>query len=316
MNCDAHDNAVKSLGDNLPDVETLETGHPAKTLHAENIALENFLDTFNLDDAEDTCAKFPRLNAIHAHYGKKEFLFMPILSQRGFPHPATFMWQVDDEIKKSVRTLAKNLSPENFAARKDKISETLQNLRDMIDREENVFIPMALKLFTDADWLAVYRDSLEMAPAFIDEIPRWQSAQIPAAAQTFALDGKISFPTGELSFNQLLGIFKLLPVDITFIDADNVIRFFVNEGKIFDRPRISLGNEIFACHPPQVQPVIRKLLEDFKAKKRDRMEVWRPIKGKPVSVQYFAVYDAAGEYIGAVEIVQEHSAALQKFAKG
>ena len=275
MNCDAHDNAVKSLGDNLPDVETLETGHPAKTLHAENIALENFLDTFNLDDAEDTCEKFPRLNAIHAHYGKKEFLFMPILSQRGFPHPATFMWQVDDEIKKSVRTLAKNLSPENFAARKDKISETLQNLRDMIDREENVFIPMALKLFTDADWLAVYRDSLEMAPAFIDEIPRWQSAQIPAAAQTFAL-----------------------------------------EGKIFDRPRISLGNEIFACHPPQVQPVIRKLLEDFKAKKRDRMEVWRPIKGKPVSVQYFAVYDAAGEYIGAVEIVQEHSAALQKFAKG
>lgn len=96
----------------------------------------------------------------------------------------------------------------------------------------------------------------------------------------------------------------------------HIIRFFVNEGKIFDRTLIALGNEIFACHPPQVQPVIKKRLKDFKAKKRDRMEVWRPIKGKPVSVKYFAVYDAAGEYIGALEIVQEHSAALQKFTKG
>ena len=178
MNCDAHQAAVDALAGINFDLENLEDGHPAKTLHAENLALEKFLDSLNLDNAEETCATFPKLNAIHAHYGKKEFLFMPVLTKRGFPHPATFMWQVDDEIKKSVRTLAKNLTPENFAAKKDKIAETLQNLRDMIEREENIFIPMSLKLFTDEDWRAIYSDSLEMAPAFIAEIPHWQSVKL------------------------------------------------------------------------------------------------------------------------------------------
>lgn len=320
MNCEAHDATVENLAGNDFNLENLETGHPAKTLHAENVALSAFLDALAEQIAanavDEICAGFGRLNAIHAHYAKKEFLFMPVLARRGFPHPLTFMWEADDEIKKSVRALAKNLSPENFAARRDKILTAIQNLRDMLGREENVFIPMALKLFTDEDWRAVYRDSLEMAPAFIAEIPRWNAVEIPAAPEPTAFDGKIQFATGELTFSQLAGILKLLPVDITFIDAADTIRFFVNEGKIFDRPRLALGNEIFACHPPQIQPVIRKLLADFKAGTRTSMEVWRPIKGKPVSVQYFAVHDNSGGYIGAVEIVQEHTAALKKFAKG
>lgn len=319
-NCNAHEDAVRKIESAAPlNIEDVDEGHPAKTLHAENIALEKFLDELeeklSAGKIEEFCANFPKLNAIHSHYGKKEFLFMPILAKRGFPHPSQFMWQFDDEIKKAVRTISKNLSPATYEKFQDKISETLDNLRGMAEREENIFIPMAFQLFTAQDWLDVYRDSLEMQPAFIEKIPRWQfgDSKLSAVQKTFTLDGKIKFPTGELDLNQLWGILKLLPVDITFIDENDIVRFFVNEGKIFDRPLLAIGNDIYACHPPQIIPVVQKMLEDFKSKKRASMEIWRPIKGKPVSVKYFAVYDADENYIGAVEFVQEHSTALQKF---
>ena len=304
------------------DVEELEDGHPAKTLHEENLALEKFLneleEKISADDVESFCKDFPKLLALYAHYGKKEFLFMPILANHGVPGPSQVMWGVDDEIKKQVRNLVKKLSPENFVDLKEKISATLSEVRDMILREEKIFIPLTFRFFAEEDFVNVYRDSLEMQPAFVEKIPRWTFGDEKLSArknipnnELFA--GKIKLPTGELTLNQLKGIFQLLPVDITFIDENDKIRFFINGGKIFDRPLIALGNDIYACHPPQIIPMVKQMLTDFKNKKRASMEVWRKIKGKPVSVEYFAVYGEEGNYLGAVEFVQEYSKALEKF---
>ena len=192
--CDAHEDAVRKIESSEPlNLKTVDEGHPAKTLHAENIALEKFLDELeekiSAGKIEEFCANFPKLNAIHDHYGKKEFLFMPILADRGFPHPSQFMWQFDDEIKKAVRTISKNLSLDTYEKLKDKIFETLETLRDMILKEENIFIPMSFQLFTAEDWLNIYRDSLEMKPAFIEKIPRWQfgDSKLPTAQKTFTL---------------------------------------------------------------------------------------------------------------------------------
>ena len=303
------------------DIETVEVGHPSKTLHDENIALEKFLDELeekiSANKVEDFCKQFPKLNAIHAHYGKKEFLFMPVLSKYGVTGPSQVMWGVDDEIKAQVRTLAKTLTPENFSDKLEKIQATLNEVRDMISREENIFIPLTFRFFTEEDFLNIYRDSLEMQAAFIEKIPRWTFGDEKIAKKitppTFSAE-KIKLPTGELTLAQLNGILKLLPVDITFIDKNDTVKFFVNEGKIFDRPLLALDNDIYSCHPPQIIPVVKKMLADFKEHKRASMEVWRKIKGKPTSVGYFAVYDDDGEYIGAVEFVREYSDALKKFA--
>lgn len=135
------------------------------------------------------------------------------------------------------------------------------------------------------------------------------------AAPPEALDGRVKLPTGELTVRQLQGILKLLDVDITFIDKDDILRYFLNEGRIFSRPLTALGREVYSCHPPEVIPVVRQMLLDFKAKKRDHMEVWRRIMGRPVGVRYLAVYDEAGEYMGTVEFVQDYQKALDHFAK-
>ena len=191
----------------------------------------------------------------------------------------------------------------------------------MIYKEEKILFPLALRYFTEEQWYQVYRDASEMGYAFLaGKPPVWEAGEVWISAeqaqkqQADMLAGKVQMPTGELCVKELQHIFSLLPLDITFIDAKDVLRFFVNEGRIFARPMSALGREVFRCHPPQIVPVVRQMLADFKAKKKARMEIWSYIKGKPVGVQYLAVYDDAGNYIGTVELVQDFTKALEKFA--
>ncbi|MDY3298365.1 PAS domain-containing protein, partial [Selenomonas sp.] len=128
-------------------------------------------------------------------------------------------------------------------------------------------------------------------------------------------NGKIQLPTGELAVRELRAMMKLLGVDITFIDAADHLRYFENEGKVFARPKLALGRPVYDCHPTQIVPVVKNLLADFKAKRRDHMTIFRRIAGKPIGVRYHAVYDDDGTYLGAVEFVQDFTEALEHFQK-
>ena len=186
----------------------------------------------------------------------------------------------------------------------------------MIFKEERIFLPLSLKFFSQDDWLAVYRDSPEFGFAFISDDPKWtcgeEFLQSCATDETISA-GTIKFSTGELSFAELKGILSLLPIDITFIDADDTIKFFVNNDGIFARPKSALSQKVFDYHPPEILPMVRAMLADFKAKKRNRVEVFRNIKGKPCGVVYQAVYNG-DEYIGTVEFVREFADVLKKFS--
>lgn len=160
-----------------------------------------------------------------------------------------------------------------------------------------------------------------MAFVDVETMPRWPEGeawmkqQSSSAMKPEILEGKVKLPTGELTLRQLQGILKLLDVDITFIDKDDILRYFINEGKVFSRPLSALGREVYSCHPPEIIPVVRQMILDFKAKKRTQMEIYRRIMGRPVGVRYMAVYDDDGEYMGTVEFVQDFQKALDKFQK-
>ena len=303
------------------DSPALEDGHPAKVFHIENLALTELLEELEAKMVSDTeveeiCREFSRLNAIHGLYGKKEMLFMPLLYRHGVTGPSKVLWDTDDEIKKEVRTLGKNLSPDNYGERKDRIQNLLKHIRGMIHKDEAILLQLSLRFFTTEEWFMIYRDSLDMGAAFLQELPRWEEGDEwlkRSEEQEHYVDGKVCLPTGELTLHQLKNILSLLPLDITFIDKDDVLRFFVNEGRIFDRPLLALGGDVRDCHPSQILPVVNQLLEDFKAKKRSQMEVWRVIKDKPVGVKYLAVYGDDGEYMGTVEIVQDFTDAIKHF---
>ena len=312
---------------NPDDIDALAEGHPLTILRAENAALESLLDTIEgeLDGAKRTDVMFRHilsLGDVRSHYIKKEELLMPLLYDYGVTGPSQVMWGIDDEMKRELAMIIKALKAdeETLPLYESRIRDLVQRIREMIFKEEKILFPLSLRYFTQMEWFRCYHDLPDMGISFGVQIPAWEAAQpwLDQEAARLArtqVDGKLQFPTGELSMEQLTTILQLLPVDITFIDKDDVVRFFTNEGQVFTRPLSALGRDVMNCHPPEIIPVVRNLIADFKAKKRTQMIVHRYIRECPIRVQYQAMYDKAGEYIGTVEFVTDHAEPLEKFRR-
>ena len=309
------------------DLDALPEGHPLSLLRAENRALDVLLDTIEgeLDGAkrsDEIVQHILALGDLRMHYIKKEEILMPILYDYGVTGPSQVMWGVDDEMKRELSVITKALKEdaETLPMYEARIRALTQRVREMIFKEEKILFPLSLRYFTEIEWYRAYHDLLEMGVSFGIAIPAWPAAQpwLDQEAERLArsqADGKLQFPTGELSMEQLTTILQLLTVDITFIDKDDVVRFFTNEGQVFTRPMSALGRDVMNCHPPEIIPVVRNLIADFKAKKRTQMIVHRYIRERPIRVHYQAMYDKAGEYIGTVEFVTDHAEPLEKFCR-
>ena len=124
----------------------------------------------------------------------------------------------------------------------------------------------------------------------------------------------VVLPTGVLRLDQLRAVFAVLPVDITFVDAEDRVRFF-SEGqqRIFPRSKAILGQLVQQCHPPESIPVVERILADFRSGRQAMAEFWIDFKGRFAHIRYFAVCDEQGGYLGTLEVSQDltHGRALQ-----
>ena len=112
-------------------------------------------------------------------------------------------------------------------------------------------------------------------------------------------------PGGHLTLAQLTAMLNTLPLEITFVDADNINRYF-NEGpKVFKRPSMAIDREVFTCHPPKIEPMVRSIIEDLRSGRRDQVPMWLEKNGHATLVNYMAVRDSDGNYVGTVEVVQD-----------
>lgn len=299
-------------------------GHPVDYFHRENAALEKKLKRARLDlgfgtDLKKIQEELADLKRVRVLYGKKEESIMPPLERYGISGPSNVMWGVDDEIKAELGRLSSSLASalENdraqamFDAVKEDIAAVYQRMEEMIYKEEKILLPMAMEHFTREEWLLVYEDLFEMGPVFIDSIPHWEEGdrlleeKRAAARASIDSEGMITFEQGKMSLAQLQAMFDLLPIDITFIDADDVNQFFSNQGKVFARPRSALGRKVYDCHPVRIRPVVEQLISEFKEGSRDSYERWIPNPLKPVKIQYLAVRDREGKFLGTLELVQD-----------
>jgi DUF438 domain-containing protein len=131
----------------------------------------------------------------------------------------------------------------------------------------------------------------------------------PGAPAQRPTSGAIVFPTGSLDLNQLRAIFCTLPVDLTFVDDQDRVRFF-SEGpeRIFIRPKAVIGRKVHHCHPPSSVHIVDKILDDFKAGSQNVAEFWIELHGRFVHIRYFAVRDDGGKYLGTLEVTQDLTA--------
>ncbi|HOO26722.1 MAG TPA: PAS domain-containing protein, partial [Clostridiales bacterium] len=116
----------------------------------------------------------------------------------------------------------------------------------------------------------------------------------------------IVLPTGEFALNELEQVLNHLPFDITFVDKNDVVKYF-SQGKdrIFVRTKAVIGRNVSKCHPPASVHVVENIVADFKSGKKDHEDFWINMGDTYVYIRYFAVRDEAGEYLGVVEVTQD-----------
>ncbi|HEX75863.1 MAG TPA: DUF438 domain-containing protein [Dehalococcoidia bacterium] len=110
----------------------------------------------------------------------------------------------------------------------------------------------------------------------------------------------------SLSTEQLEGILETIPVEISFVDEDDLVKFWnKHETRIFKRPLSVIGKSVQNCHPKRSVDKVNQILSDFKRGKRDSAEFWIDLRGRKVYIRYFAVWDKVGRYLGTLEVTQD-----------
>ncbi len=119
------------------------------------------------------------------------------------------------------------------------------------------------------------------------------------------LRNNLEVEVGFLSPKEISEIFKTLPLEVSFIDRDDRVKFYSKDHKIFARSKSVLGRPVQLCHPPKSYYMVEKILKAFKEGKRDVAEFWINLEGRTVHIRYFPVRDDKGEYLGTIEVIQD-----------
>lgn len=284
-------------------------GHPLHTLTAENNALSTLLEEYKKTSDGSLIA---RIRELSIHYAKKGDLLYPLLKVKyGITGPSDVMWTVDDEIRDELGALAKETNhDEAWITRMDAV---IKRAEEMIYKEQNILFPICAVNFSEQEWYGIYRDSKDYADCLSITKESWPEAESAAAPLASPIQGEIVMPGGHLTLEQLTALLNTIPMEITFVDADNINRFF-NEGpKVFKRPGMAIDREVFSCHPPKIEPMVRQIIDDFRNGTRDVVPVWMEKGGKTMLVRYFAVRDTKGNYLGTAELVQDMEFAKEHF---
>jgi DUF438 domain-containing protein len=327
--CDTHTRVLKQ---HLDLQETPETtpGHPVHTFVQENKALTRTTGQIRVllgrlehlaDDADATGIMreiqqlLNDLMDTDKHYRRKEYLLFPYFEKAELPGPPAVMWGKHDEVRELLRVTIGGLQQvEALDAAEARsyglfsVTPAINAVDEMVYKEEKILFPTALDLLTEQDWYQIYVQSDEYgyclyAPEFAWQPEGGVQGEVGRPA---AHDGRVQMPTGSFTVAELIGLFSTLPFDLTFVDADDTVRYFTpGKERIFDRSRAILGRKVQYCHPPKSVHVVNQIVKDFRAGKQERAQFWINMRGRMIYICYYAVRDAAGRYLGTLEVTQD-----------
>ncbi len=336
--CDVHVAVFRESLDAQPSPETLP-GHPVHTFRAENSAAARVLDALQeaLDaletkpgaahrlrsgqaQLEQASARLRELQEYEKHYLRKENILFPYMEQHGFTGPSSVMWAIHDDVRAGWKALDGLLAagpgddPAAFNARIVEVFEPLSTaIREMFYKEDNILFPAALEKLSEEEWRAIRAQEPEVGYCYVEPGSQWQpgapapeAASPPVEAREEGADDLLHLDTGALTPQQINRLLTHLPVDITYVDKDDTVRFF-SQGKerIFPRSPAIIGRQVQKCHPPASVHRVQKILDDFRAGHRDVAEFWLQMQGKFIHIRYFAIRDKQGEYQGTLEVTQD-----------
>ena len=320
--CNVHANLMGSKVNTQTTVADFEQpGHPVHVMKMENLAIRgaldrverllvNFLETKDSTIEKGLKRQISLLDQFENHYQRKEYAMFPIMEKKGITAPPKVMWGVHDQIRDLYNDFKKALNDG-----KESTLEEFQIARDemleMIQKEENILIPMVEQVFHVDDWETIASQSPEYGYCIVKPEKEWavKKSFSPVKEETqVESEGDIPLSTGSLSLKELNLILNLLPMELSFVDAQNIVKYY-NEGngeeKIFKRTPSAIGRDVILCHPPRVHETVQTIFEQLKSKQKEKEEMWFKTEDKMVHVTYHAVWDEEGKYMGCLEYVQD-----------
>jgi PAS domain S-box-containing protein len=249
--------------------------------------------------------KFADLAKMDLHYQIKENVFFPLVEEY-MPNYQCLqvMWSFHDDIRNNLKSVIQMLDGPDFDLQKfNRLSgDVFFNMYAVKFREERILFPIAMDIIPEKELNALVNESIEIGFPYIH--PEIQTPEILESVTEPS--GEVDLKTGFLSAEQIRLIFNHLPVDITYVDENDKVKFFSTpEKRIFHRTNSIIGREVKNCHPPESVHVVEQIVEAFRNGEKDKASFWIQMKGEFVLIQYFAVRDELGNYKGVVEVSQE-----------
>ena len=328
--CDIHTQALQGALDSGEETD-LPEGHPARVMREENQALgwelegleKTFAQLSEMPEDEDAGdlmndirGHFNALMDVEKHYLRKENLLFPYLEKHGITGPPTVMWGKHDEAREMLGSAIESLETAGKVTAGEAISvfdlvlrPAIEAVSGMIDKEEQILLPMSLDTLTEEEWYGVAEGSDEYGYCLTAPDKAWRPDGVKPSSEETGAGGRIKLPTGSFTTAELEAVLNSIPFDVTFVDADDRVRYFSHgRERIFARSKAILGRKVQFCHPPGSVDTVQKILDDFHNGLQDHARFWLEMGGKFISIEYFALRGPDGEFLGTIEVSQDLTA--------
>ncbi len=252
------------------------------------------------------------------HYSREENVLFPILEKHGITEPPAIMWTEHNQLrdkKKQLYNLIEKCNNISFQDFKKQLGETAKSLNSTLSshifKENNILFPTALRVVTEQEWRDARKEFDEIGyccftPEHLTATPEAKEIEKQKPEAALAPKGLLQFETGTLSKEEVEAIFNALPVDVTFVDKEDAVRYFSKpEERIFVRTKAIIGRKVQQCHPQKGVHIVNKILDSFKRGKKNGAEFWIQKGDGLVHIRYFALRDKDGKYLGTMEVTQD-----------
>jgi len=304
-------------------------GHPIHILMEEHRAIQGLVNErgdiakglLEASDPTSINGKTKRLSHIaeqletgEKHYQREENVLFPYLEKHGVTEPPAIMWMEHDrirELRKNIRRLVdtrQDMSLQEFAKQLYELSISVsETISKHFYKENNILFPTALKVILGDEWKDIREQFDEIGYcSFTPKASIVPMKEVVALSSETKEQDRIAFETGSLSTKEIEAIFNTLPVDITFVDRHDTVRYFSqSKDRIFVRTKAVIGRKVQQCHPQKSVHIVNRLLDDLKSGRREVGDFWINFEGKYVYIRYFPVRDKNGEYLGCLEVTQD-----------
>ena len=285
---------------------------------------------------------FDSLAEWRTHLSRKQNQLYPMLEDHGFDRPTRIMWTFDDAVRDAISASYALLREDKYEEFLASVPETLAKLRDLNSKELEVLLPTSYKLLSDEEFVRMSKNDHEIGYAIIQapglyvvpgindsaaQLNGNNSAQGGAAVSNEFLndlagllskyvgpvggapvgkDAVLDVATGKLTLEQINLLFRHLPVDLSYVDENELVKFYSDTPhRIFPRSANVIGREVKNCHPAKSVHIVEEIVEKFRSGEQTQAEFWINKPGLFIYVIYTAVRDENGKFRGVLEMMQD-----------